>query len=100
MSGPVVVYNCTLKCNLKCLHCYSFSQTSYRNDELNTAEAKIIRFMAEKFPLNMTKSQIAIGIGLTAKGGYFSGSFNNLVKNKLIIRDLDGDNYILAEGPP
>jgi radical SAM protein with 4Fe4S-binding SPASM domain len=39
-SGPVVVYNCTSKCNLKCLHCYSFSQTSRCDDELNTAEAK------------------------------------------------------------
>ncbi len=38
--GPVVVYNCTLKCNLKCLHCYSFSQSDLRADELNTAEAK------------------------------------------------------------
>jgi radical SAM protein with 4Fe4S-binding SPASM domain len=38
--GPVVVYNCTLKCNLKCLHCYSFSQTNRCADELDTAEAK------------------------------------------------------------
>lgn len=38
--GPVVVYNCTLKCNLKCLHCYSFSQTNRCADELNTAQAK------------------------------------------------------------
>ena len=40
LSGPVVVYNCTSKCNLKCLHCYSSSQTSRGDDELNTAEAK------------------------------------------------------------
>ncbi len=38
--GPVVVYNCTLKCNLKCLHCYGFSQTNRCADELNTAQAK------------------------------------------------------------
>jgi len=65
--------------------------------KLGSAEAKILRFMAGKFPLKMTKSQVAIGVGLTAKGGHFSGSFNNLVKNKLII--MDGDNYSLAEGP-
>jgi radical SAM protein with 4Fe4S-binding SPASM domain len=39
-AGPVVVYNCTSKCNLKCLHCYSSSQTSRCDDELDTAEAK------------------------------------------------------------
>jgi radical SAM protein with 4Fe4S-binding SPASM domain len=39
-SGPVVVYNCTSKCNLKCLHCYSFSQTDRCTDELDTAQAK------------------------------------------------------------
>jgi radical SAM protein with 4Fe4S-binding SPASM domain len=38
--GPVVVYNCTLKCNLKCLHCYGFSQTNRCADELSTAQAK------------------------------------------------------------
>ena len=38
--GPVVVYNCTSRCNLKCLHCYSSSDRNYRNDELDTAEAK------------------------------------------------------------
>jgi radical SAM protein with 4Fe4S-binding SPASM domain len=39
-SGPVIVYNCTSKCNLKCLHCYSFSQTGRCADELDTAQAK------------------------------------------------------------
>ena len=38
--GPVVVYNCTGKCNLKCLHCYSSSQLNHCGDELTTAQAK------------------------------------------------------------
>ncbi len=38
--GPVVVYNCTARCNLKCLHCYSSSGPSSRSDELTTAHAK------------------------------------------------------------
>jgi len=38
--GPVVVYNCTARCNLKCLHCYSSSGPASRSDELTTAEAK------------------------------------------------------------
>jgi len=38
--GPVVVYNCTSRCNLQCLHCYSSSTTNLRNNELSTAQAK------------------------------------------------------------
>ncbi|MBA7604373.1 Anaerobic sulfatase-maturating enzyme [subsurface metagenome] len=38
--GPVVAFNCTNRCNLNCLHCYSSSTTDRSNDELSTAEAK------------------------------------------------------------
>src|SRR3972149_2674201 len=38
--GPVVVYNCTSRCNLKCLHCYSSSDLSHCGDELTTPQAK------------------------------------------------------------
>jgi radical SAM protein with 4Fe4S-binding SPASM domain len=38
--GPVVVFNCTSRCNLRCLHCYSASDSSQRDDELTTAQAK------------------------------------------------------------
>jgi len=38
--GPVVVYNCTSRCNLKCLHCYSSSTSDRSSSELSTAEAK------------------------------------------------------------
>ena len=38
-KGPVVVYNCTNKCNQNCLHCYS--KTGFVSDkELDTAQAK------------------------------------------------------------
>lgn len=67
--------------------------------KLGTAEQKIIRYMASRFPLKMTKSQISIGIALSAKGGYFNGAFNNLVKKKLIA-PMGGDNFALAEAPP
>jgi len=38
--GPVVVYNCTSRCNLHCSHCYSSSESGSCNDELSTDEAK------------------------------------------------------------
>jgi len=38
--GPVVVYNCTARCNLNCLHCYSASESSPGDTELSTIEAK------------------------------------------------------------
>jgi radical SAM protein with 4Fe4S-binding SPASM domain len=38
--GPVVVFNCTSRCNLNCLHCYSSSQANQNSDELTTDQAK------------------------------------------------------------
>jgi radical SAM protein with 4Fe4S-binding SPASM domain len=38
--GPVVAYNCTQKCNLRCLHCYSSSQESRYDNELTTGQAR------------------------------------------------------------
>ncbi len=38
--GPVVVWNCTRTCNLKCIHCYMESDASKYEDELSTAEGK------------------------------------------------------------
>jgi len=38
--GPVVAYNCTSRCNLNCLHCYSSSTANLSSDQLSTAEAK------------------------------------------------------------
>ncbi|MGD1042121.1 MAG: radical SAM protein [Sedimentisphaerales bacterium] len=39
-AGPVVVYNCTARCNLRCLHCYAASDSARRDVELSTAQAK------------------------------------------------------------
>jgi radical SAM protein with 4Fe4S-binding SPASM domain len=38
--GPVVAFNCTSRCNLNCLHCYSNSTSDLGSDELTTAEAR------------------------------------------------------------
>ena len=38
--GPVVVWNSTKTCNLRCRHCYMDSDSRKYNDELTTQEAK------------------------------------------------------------
>lgn len=38
--GPVVVWNCTRSCNLKCVHCYAKSENKKYASELTTLEAK------------------------------------------------------------
>jgi radical SAM protein with 4Fe4S-binding SPASM domain len=46
--GPVVAFNCTSRCNLNCLHCYSNSTADLSSDQLTTAEAKqLLRQLAE-----------------------------------------------------
>lgn len=37
---PVVVWNCTRTCNLRCVHCYAQSEARQYEGEMNTAEAK------------------------------------------------------------
>ena len=39
-SGPVVVWNSTRTCNLKCIHCYMDSDAKKYQGELSTEEAK------------------------------------------------------------
>jgi len=45
---PVVVWNCTSRCNLDCIHCYAQSGREQRDEELTTSEAReMIRDLAE-----------------------------------------------------
>ncbi|MDD5722191.1 MAG: 12,18-didecarboxysiroheme deacetylase [Syntrophales bacterium] len=39
---PVVVWNATRRCNLRCVHCYSSSQNRLYGDELSTGEGKAL----------------------------------------------------------
>ncbi|MDP2663511.1 MAG: radical SAM protein [Dehalococcoidia bacterium] len=39
---PVVVWNCSRRCNLSCIHCYSDSRNKTYPGELTTAEAKVM----------------------------------------------------------
>lgn len=46
--GPVVVWNCTRTCNLKCRHCYADSDSKAYEGELTTEEGKkLIEDLAE-----------------------------------------------------
>ena len=42
VKRPVVVWNMTRRCNLRCLHCYSQSRDEAYPDELTTAEGKAL----------------------------------------------------------
>ena len=45
---PVVVWNMTRRCNLKCVHCYAKAVDEHGKDEIDTAKAKeIIKDLAE-----------------------------------------------------
>jgi radical SAM protein with 4Fe4S-binding SPASM domain len=39
---PIVVWNITRACNLKCVHCYNDSGSSKASDELTTDEARVV----------------------------------------------------------
>lgn len=39
-ARPIVVYNCTRRCNLRCVHCYSASADVNYRDELTGAQAR------------------------------------------------------------
>lgn len=39
-NKPIVVFNCTARCNLKCLHCYSSSDGREQEQELSTEQAR------------------------------------------------------------
>ncbi|SFG01856.1 putative heme d1 biosynthesis radical SAM protein NirJ1 [Desulfotomaculum arcticum] len=39
-AGPVIVWNMTRSCNLKCMHCYASSDEQAGKEELTTEEAK------------------------------------------------------------
>jgi len=49
-TGPIVVYNCTSKCNLQCLHCYASSNSKRCDPELSTEQAK--KFIASIVEIN------------------------------------------------
>lgn len=47
-ARPIVVWNCTRRCNLKCVHCYASAQSSATGNEMSTREGMdLIRQLAD-----------------------------------------------------
>lgn len=46
---PILVFNCTAQCNLKCLHCYSNADSGRKEPELTTQQAKTLIDQAADF---------------------------------------------------
>lgn len=67
-------------------------------DKLKPMEQKILRYLAEKFPLTLSKSEIALGTGYSVGGGSFNQALANLSRWHLVKKE--GDRYKLSEGPP
>lgn len=67
--GPVVVWNTTRTCNLRCLHCYSNSDDRVYENELSTIEAK--KFIDDLASFNVPVILFP-GVSL-----YYAGTFLN-----------------------
>jgi hypothetical protein len=62
------------------------------------AERRIVTLLAEKIGTPLTKTQIALALAYSEKGGSFNSALNNLKRRyKLVIQD--GDTYRIAEAP-
>jgi len=47
-AGPVVVWNCTRQCNLKCIHCYANADDGISSQKMDTAAGEVfIRDLAD-----------------------------------------------------
>lgn len=48
-TRPIVVFNCTARCNLKCVHCYSSSDGRQKEAEMTTPQARLLIDQAADF---------------------------------------------------
>ena len=56
----------------------------------NGSPSKILRFLAEKSGLKFTRSQVALGTGLSANSGGYATALALLKRNHLIVQQ-DGE---------
>lgn len=52
---------------------------------------RILRFLSEKIGMKFTRSQIALAIGMSSRGGSYLGYIQTLKRNKLIVEE---DGYL------
>lgn len=103
---PIVVWNCTRRCNLNCIHCYSDSSDKKFSGELSTAAAKrMIRDLADfKVPVllfsggePLLRKDLFILNSLAKKSGIRTViSTNGILITKEIARriKLEGFDYV------
>lgn len=59
----------------------------------NAGAGRILGFLAEKYPMKYSRTQIALASHMNARGGSFNGQMSLLRRNKLIVKE--GDNYFM-----
>ena len=47
--------------------------------------ARILKYLAEMYPMNYTRSQLALRVNMTASGGSFNEYISTLLRNKMIV---------------
>jgi hypothetical protein len=52
----------------------------------DTGAGRILDYLARKSGLKFTRSQVALAIGMSAKGGAFQRSISTLKRNNLIVQ--------------
>ena len=62
----------------------------------DTGASRILRYLAEKSGLRLSRAQIALGVGMSANGGSFRGYMATLVRNNLVVQS-DGFVWINPE---
>lgn len=82
-KGPVVVWNCTRTCNLRCRHCYAEAVSTYAPDEMSTQEAK--NFMDELVSYKVPALLFSGGEPLMRKDIFELFKYGNSIGLRMVI---------------
>jgi len=98
--GPVVVYNCTEKCNLKCLHCYSSAVAPFGGPVDSSAGNQLTTVQAERLLSQLAEANCPV---LLFSGGepLLRGDLFELLAEarRLALRAVISSNGTLIDSP-